>query len=511
MKNKLFVYILMFVLLLSGSVLAADGIPVKVIEPQVKTVELNRVMNGVIEPVQNILLSAKVGGVVEDLRVRVGEQVQQGEIILVFEQDQLQVQIKQAEAAVELARANLEMLLKGASDEDRKLAETSYQQAEISYESAQKNLEFANNLFEDRTMQKQQLLAAETQLESARVQLKLTEERYTQAELALKLAKEDYERMSHLYENDVITAQQFEGIEAQYENAKSNLASAELAKEQARVGYEGAVDGYELAEDAFNNRLSAEQQVTGANTQVDMAKVSLQIAQVNLEKLNKGASAEQIRISQANVKQAEAALELVKLQLENSIVKSPVDGIIAQLNVDEGEMAGPGTPVAMLIDIDQVYLKLDVTADILTSLKIGQEVEVRVLALNNEFRRGQIELISPMVDARTQAYPIKILLENADQRIKPGMFADANLIITQSQNTVVVPIETVFDLEGSPYIYVAKLSADGKSGVAEKRMIKVGLVNNQEVEIIGGVTAAEKVVSEGQFTLKDGDVLEVTL
>lgn len=513
MKNKQVSILLIFCLILFSNIAMAKSqtLPVKVIQPAVKTVEINKVLNGIIEPYQNVLLSAKLGGVIEKINVQIGDVVKQDQILVLFDQEQIQIQLKQAEAALELAKANLEIIIKGASKEDKQLAQTSYEQANITYAAAEKNLEFAQSLFADRTMQKQQLLAAKTQLEAAQVQLQLADERNKQAVLALDLAKDDYDRMSYLYSNGVITQQQYDGVVAQYKNAQSALTSAQLAEEQAQVSYEGAKEGYQLAEDTFDNRLTAQQQVDAAVTQVEMAATSIEIALTNLEKLNKGATAEQIRISKANLKQAEASLELANLQLKNSVIKSPITGVVAQISLDAGEMAGPGVPVITIIDLNQVYLQVDVTADVITSLTVDQSVGVKVLVFSDEKRQGKISLISPMVDPRSQAYPVKILLDNSDHRLKPGMFAEAMITLEKSENTVAVPVETVFNLENAPYLFVVNFSADGKSGVAEKRLIEVGLSNDEEIEVTKGLRSQEKVVIMGQFTLTNGDLVEVSL
>ncbi|AZR72699.1 hypothetical protein BBF96_04410 [Anoxybacter fermentans] len=509
MGNKIWI-LLLIIILISGVVTANDqSIPVKVIEAVSGTIEVNKIVNGVIEPYKNINVSSKTGGIVEEVRVQVGQYVRAGEILVVFEQDQIKAQLKQAKAALELARANLAMVQKGASEEELQQVQASYDQALASYEAAKRNLEVAQSMYEDRTVQKQQLVAAKTQLEVAEKQLEMAEERFNQAKIALDVAKTDYERMTVLFEKRVITQKQYEGVESQYKNAQSAFNSAKLAKEQALISYEGAKENYQLAKDIYENRTTAQQQVDGAKTQLEIAKANLKIAEANLQKVIKGASAEQIRASQASVKQAEAALELVRLQLENSVIKSPIDGIIAQVNVDPGEMVGPGVSILTIINIDKVYVKADVTADVLKFLQVGDTVKVKVLVYPEDLIEGKIELISPMADPRTQAYPVKVLLDNESQQLKPGMFADLILTLEKSTDTIVLPVEAVLELEDLPYIYVVKISSESQVGRTEKRMIKVGLVNDHKVEVIEGLQPGEKVVIMGQHRLQDGNLVEV--
>lgn len=504
MKDKLWIILLLTLVVFGGLVHAADDKRyVQVVDPMINTIEVQEMVNGLIEPYADVMIPAKAGGVVEEARVQIGQKVKAGETLILFEQDQICIQLAQAKAALEIAQANLTMVKNGASDEELQQVQAAVDQAQVSYKAAQSNLKFAQSMYEDRRVQEQQLLAAKTQLDMAEKQLEMADERLNQSQIGLEMAKSDYERMTYLFDNGVITQQQYEGIDTQYQNAQSADQSAKLAKDQAQVSYDSAVEGYRLAEEMYNDRRSAEQQLDGAKTQLEVAKANLSIAQANLAKVEKGATLEQLQISQANLKQAQAALSLVELQMENTIVVSPIDGVVAQVNVDGGEMVGPGTPVVTIINIDQVYVKADVTADLLRYLQIGDQTGVEMQIAPESRRQGKIQLISPMADPRSQAFPIKVLLDNPGHYLKPGMYADVYLTVQKSVDATLVPIEAILDLNRSPYVYVLK------GGYAEKRSIQVGLVNDQQVEVLSGVQTGEKVIIKGQHLVQDGEQVEV--
>lgn len=511
MKTKLFIFVLVFLLFVNAIVLAnVEPIPVKVIEVSNNTIEIRRIINGVIEPYKNILISTQIAGVVDEMMVEVGEMVNADQVLLRFDQEQLLLQLAQAEATLKITELSHDILVKGASEEDRQLAELSYQHAEISYQAAQTNLEYAKSMYEDRTIQQQQLLSVQTQLDAAEIQYKLAEERYTQSEIAQETANDDYERMNYLYENGIITKKQFETTEAQFKNVKSALVSANLAKIQAEASYLSAQENYALTLEIIENRTTAQQQVDSAMAQLEIAKANLQIAEENIRKIENGASEEQLKTSEASLEQAKVAVNLVKLQLKNSIIKAPVSGVIAQINYDEGEMAAPGTPAIVIIDIDQLYLKADASPDILSYLEIGQETRVKIRVFPDSFVMGKIAQISPIVDPRTQAYPVKILLQNQDHKIKPGMFAEADLILEEVSNATIVPLDAVLDLDSFPYLYVVKLNSDGKTGLAKKRSVEIGLVTDDKIEIKSGLEKGELIVIMGQNSLVDSEQVEVT-
>lgn len=578
---KVSVLCIISLLLISSSMLAATS--VSLIEPEVKDIEDISLVNGRIVPYQEINISSKTGGIIETLNVEIGEYVEEGESLIEFDQEDIRAQFKQADAAYQIAEANHEKLLKGASDEQIRIAEAGekqaeaalkiaeanykmlkdgateedlesvraqYQQAVSSYEGAINNLELLEKTYNDRTMQRQQLSAAETQLKSAEKQVGVAEERMKQARIGLQQAENgleqassEYERTKYLYEENVVTKQQYEMAETQYknaqstvENAKSAVESARIAGEQASVSLQGAEENYNIANENFNNPTQLEQQLAGARTQLEVAEANKKMAGANLDRVEKGAREEElataaanveqaesaleqaraqldqvkegatdedVKISEANMRQAEAALQQVKNALEDSVIKSPISGIVAQLTYDEGEMASPGTPLLVLINLDQVYIQADVTADLLIDISPGDTVRAKILAYQDKYLEGTINYISPTADQRTQAFTVKVLAENPDHIVRGGMFTELYFSRNQLNDTLVLPIETILDIENSPYLFIVN------NGKAERRSVTLGIIKNHEVAVVEGLEKDDKVVVRGQNSLVDGASVEV--
>ena len=134
MRNRLLLVTSML-LILSSIVLAAT--PVTVVQPEIREINNVRIVSSRIVPLEDIQLSAKSGGIIEEVYVRVGDNVKKGQPILKLEQDDLKIQLQQVEAAVQIAEANYK-LLREASEEDRKAVEAAYEQALASYEAARR-------------------------------------------------------------------------------------------------------------------------------------------------------------------------------------------------------------------------------------------------------------------------------------------------------------------------------------------------------------------------------------
>ncbi|NLM96462.1 MAG: efflux RND transporter periplasmic adaptor subunit [Halanaerobiaceae bacterium] len=564
---KRILVLLVFTIMITDVVLAA--VPVSVMEAERKEISSFRRVNGQIEAFEDIQISTKTGGIIEKIHVRTGDRVKKGQPLFQFEQEDIRIQLKQAEAAVEIARATLEKMIKGTSEEqirageagvkqaeaalriaranlkmlqdgasleDRANIEAVYQQALASYEGAKQALELVESAYQDKTAQKQQLLAAETQLKSAEKQVKLAEERLAQAVTAFEQVETEFRRIGYLYQEKAVSKNQYEMIESQYKNARSAVESARIGKEQADIALQGAKESYLLAEENFTNPIQLEQQLTAAKTQLKVAEANVNIARANLDKvekgareeelmialsnveqaeallesakaqfdqLKKGASAEDIQIGKANLKQAEAVLEQAEKLLEDTIIRSPIDGIVGQINFDEGEMIGPGIPVLNVVNLDKVYISVNVTEDQLIYLEKGQRVEARLLAFENMFLEGEIEYLAPVVNPMTQAFPVKILVENKSGRLRGGMFAEVYLPVRSKKEALVIPISAVLDLESNPFVYIIEENR------AVRTAVETGIISGDYIEIVNGVEPGQKVVIKGQDYLDDKMPVEV--
>lgn len=500
MKNRSLL-IITILILFTNIVFAATL--VAVVEPEIREINNVRIISSRTEPIEDVQLSVKSGGIIEEVYVQVGDYVKKGQVLLKLDQGDLQIQLQQVEAAVQIAQANYNLMLAGASEEDRRAVEAAYQQALASYEGAKESLVLIEAAFQDRTAQKQQLLAAETQLKAAEKQMELAEENLKQALTGLKQAETEFDRIKYLYAENVASKNQYEMVETQYKNAQSLVESARLAKEQAAISYQGAREGYLLAEENYNNPVQLEQQVTAARSQLKIAEANVEMARANLEKVEKGARPEELRIAEANLKQARSSLEQVKKALEDTLVKSPIDGIIAQLYFKAGEIVGPGTPVANIVNLDQIYINASITEELLFNIEKGQEVRIRVLAARREYLEGLVEYISPVVDPRTQAFTVKVLSDNPEGRLRGGMFTELYIPVAENKSALVLPVAAVLDLARDPHVYIVE------EGKAFRRNLETGIIDGDYIEIIRGLKGDEKVVIQGQYNLEDGARVEV--
>ncbi|HHW01857.1 MAG TPA: efflux RND transporter periplasmic adaptor subunit [Thermoanaerobacterales bacterium] len=281
------------------------------------------------------------------------------------------------------------------------------------------------------------------QLEQARASLEQAEANYTNV-------KADYERMKALYEADAISKQAFDGAELKYSVAKSQ--------------YESAKEQYSLVKQSLPKNIDA---------------------------------------LKAQVAQAQAAVDLIKTNIANSVIKAPVSGMISSKQIQPGEMCQAGSTLGAVVNIDKVKVVINVPAEDVNRLKDGQEATVSVDALGNDGNfKSKISIVSP-ASGSSRLFQVKIEIENNDHRLKPGMFASVNVVRGVRENVITIPKDAVVIKKQGNAVYVVK------AGKAEERLVKIGVTSKDMVEVAEGLNEGEEVVTSGQNMLAEGTAVKI--
>ena len=209
-----------------------------------------------------------------------------------------------------------------------------------------------------------------------------------------------------------------------------------------------------------------------------------------------------IEALKAQVKQAESAVGLIQTNLENSIITSPVTGIISNKLTNDGEVIAAGYPLLTVVNIDTVKVVIDVAEEEINKIKDGQEVDVSVGAVSNEKIKGIITIVPPASNP-TRLFQVKISMNNEDHVLKPGMFAEVEMEKGIKQDVVVLPKDAILLKKHGN---VAFMVSEDK---AVERMVKLGITNGDSVEILEGINPGDIVVVKGQNMLKEGAVVKL--
>jgi RND family efflux transporter MFP subunit len=218
----------------------------------------------------------------------------------------------------------------------------------------------------------------------------------------------------------------------------------------------------------------------------------------------------QLQAAEAQVAQLEATVGSAQTRRSDANVRAPISGIIGQVFVEEGDLAAPQIPICTIVRMDRVEVQINVPERELALVRPGLEAIVSVASLDRREFSAPVSEISPVVDRLSRTARLKIMLDNPDHAIRPGSLAEVRLEVERHDDAIVVPqYALVLDErqdETSQYrAYV--LRADGRT--VEERRVRVGFYDGNDVEVLEGLRAGERLVVNGQHLLRDGTSVEV--
>lgn len=189
---------------------------------------------------------------------------------------------------------------------------------------------------------------------------------------------------------------------------------------------------------------------------------------------------------------------------ENTMLLSPINGIVSARNYDNGDMYAGQMPILTVMQINPVLLKINVSEAYFTKVKVGMPVEIKLDVYEDEVFNGKVSLVYPTIDERSRTFSVEIRLNNQNTKVRPGMFARVYINFGEL-NRVVVPDQAIVKQAGSGtrYVYVHE---DGK---VYFKPVELGRRLESEYELISGIESGSDVVIAGHVRLADGIEVEV--
>ena len=212
-------------------------------------------------------------------------------------------------------------------------------------------------------------------------------------------------------------------------------------------------------------------------------------------------------IAKADYENAKTQLDITKKTLdsrtENTLLVSPIDGIISARNYDNGDMYN-GQPILVVEQISPVKMKVNISESYYAKTNKNLDVKLTFDAYGSEVFDGKIDIIYPTISSSTHTFPVEIIVENSDQKIRPGMYGKA-IINFGSADHVVVPDMAVKKQAGSGDYYVYTYD----NGIVKNHKVELGRRMGNRYELLSGIKPGETVVVAGVEKLVDGIEVEV--
>ena len=219
---------------------------------------------------------------------------------------------------------------------------------------------------------------------------------------------------------------------------------------------------------------------------------------------SKDKAATAAKLAAARAASAMANLELAQINLNESMIASPIDGVVTAKHIDEGNLISAGGRIVTVADIKTVKVIVAAAERYAQKIAAGTPAKISVDAFAERVFDAAVYSIHPALDAQTGTIQVEIRLKNDRLLFKPGMFARVTLITREKDNVVVVPRDVVLGGRiDRPYVYVVK------GNIAHKRFVQVGITEADRFEITDGLSPGETIVVNGMNYLTDGTAVEV--
>ncbi|HHP7242729.1 MAG TPA: efflux RND transporter periplasmic adaptor subunit [Cyclobacteriaceae bacterium] len=317
---------------------------------------------------------------------------------------------------------------------------------------------------------------SEVRLEKKPVYLKYSGsvESYDQSLLSTKVMGQikslDYEEGDRVRKNEIIVR-----IESSDLIAKRSQLDANL--DQAKANLQNTSTNYERIKNLYEKKSATQKELDDITTALTSAK--------------------------AQVSSLESAIEEIKVLLSYTLLKAPFDGYITKKFVHEGSMANPGQPIVAIESTDRLKVVAKVPESEVVYFKNGQVLDVVFKAINAEMK-GTVRNINPSSNFSGNQYAVNIAIEESNLQLKPGMFAEVNLVTYENQQ-ISLPRQALVKKGQLDGVYT--VNPDNK---AMLRWIRTGKSNGEQVEILSGLDIGERYITYSEGRIENGQQVAIT-
>ncbi len=416
---------------------------------------------GTIQPEDEVSLIFKGAGRLGEVLVKEGDSVTAGQVLARLETGDLDLAQAQAEIALSISQAQLAKLKNPASESDVTAARAAVESAQAAVDSAREAVASAEASYRDLVAgpSNDQKTAAAAAVERARVMRDQAQSAY-----------------------DRIASQPDAGLMPQ-----------SLQLQQATIDYATAEANYNVAvaPPKAGQLAAAKSQIAQAKATQAQALASVAQARASLNKLLEGASEQDLAVADAQVTQSLLQVQQARLTKENTVLTTPIDGVVTKLNVKVGEVASAAAPAAAVTDLSRFHIDIDVDEIDIGQLSEEQRVRVTLDAVPDAELSGHIERISPTPTntGGVTSYKVTVVIDEANAPLRSGLSATASITTEELKNVLRVPNRSVQIDRDTGRALVEKMVG----GVPTATEITLGARNDQFSQVLSGLTKGDEL------------------
>ncbi len=287
---------------------------------------------------------------------------------------------------------------------------------------------------------------------------------------------------------------------------KSEMAGAYLLQKNPRTG-----QPYKLGDMVKKGEVIVkfEDQEYDNGIAIESKKLTLELAEQDLKKQK--ALYEKGGVTLTDIQNAEIQITSSKYDYENALlslakkeIKAPFDGVIIALpHYTENVKLESGQSIVSIMDYSKMYMEINLPESALQTVKTGQPAYITHYTLDRDTLHGVVSQLSPAISTETRTFQGVITIDNRNLKLRPGMFVKADIVVDQANGTIVIPKEVVLSNRNRRYVYVVE------KNIAKVRNLRVGLEDNDNIEVLEGLQVGDNLIIRGYETLREDSKVKV--
>ncbi len=469
-------------------------------------------------------------GRINRLLVKQGTVVQKQDVLAYLDVEHLEIMKKEAFAALDSAKAGLERVLKGATQEQIEVSEARVRSVETALSSAEKNLENTMNNIQETL--KTAYLQAPSLLSSVHKDIKEVKEgvddvvdrNFTgfyfsetysvrnsrtairKSETVIGKYKEMVTEEASFSEKDealLVVENELKSLIKELDNIldvsenndfyKDRISSDDIDDLRSfRTTANTSLSSINSLRQSISSVKTETKTVTNlAEAEVRSLEKSLTEAEKALEQVKSGASEEDVTTQESLIKQAEASISRLEKRIQDSTLTAPVDGVVSVVHLKEKEMAISGSPVLSIIPEESFQIEVFVYEGDVPEVITGNKAEVSLVAFPDNTLQGEVVFINSVgeiIDGVVY-YKVLVSLEDYPEKTMVNMTADVTILTAKKEGVLTVLERNTFTEDGKRYVNIIN------NGDVEKREIQVGMKGEGRVfQVLSGLNEGEKVL-----------------
>ncbi len=245
---------------------------------------------------------------------------------------------------------------------------------------------------------------------------------------------------------------------------------------------------------------------------IDSKKLNMEISEQEYEKQKSlyekgGVTLRELRNSEVSTINAKYDFESAQIRLAKMKVVTPFAGVIVELPYyTKGTRVATNQKMVSLMAYNKIYMDINLPEKSISDIKLGQKVVITNYTIVEDTLKGIVSELSPMISTETRTFSGKLLIDNPDLKLRPGMFVKADIITAQKDSTIVIPKDIILSGSRGKYVFVV-----GRNSSADDRQITTGIENQDYIEVLNGLAKNDRLIIKGFETLRDNSKVKVIL